>query len=183
MANTPSGVAVVNAAFSSATNRDWSMKLTNRRISRRSSADKCVTADPCPLTSASSSRLIRPVAQLLAWYTSPPHDDCPHGRLYTQASSPLIRTRRAIGSVPPHTSMHSIRSVDHAGSTAAARSVTVDMTRDRTRPDADGGALEISAQGTRRLRRAGFSGARTPLPCPAEAGTPAGFAFAPRFPI
>ena len=66
VANTPSGVPSTNDVFIARTNCDWSMKLTNRRINPRSTAASCPTAAPWPATSATSRRLIRPVAQLLA---------------------------------------------------------------------------------------------------------------------
>ena len=66
VAKHPSGEQATNVRFIARTNSAWSMKLTNRRISPRRRTATSATPAPCPATSASSRRLIRPVAQLEA---------------------------------------------------------------------------------------------------------------------
>lgn len=65
VANRPACAISVNSAFIRFTNRAWSTKFTYRRISDRSESATAATDAPCPATSATITRLIRPV----------PHDD------------------------------------------------------------------------------------------------------------
>src|ERR1700730_10228775 len=56
--------SAMNCWLSRRTNSAWSRRLTKRRIKVRRSAAVAATEVPCPETSASNRREIRPVAQL-----------------------------------------------------------------------------------------------------------------------